>query len=138
MADRVPIVLTATLLALPGCTELDGGSGLSRAERRAKREAREARQQLKEARREARREEREERRQRRQERREDRREAAAAEGDEPSNCTAGYSPCLAPASDYDCAGGTGDGPEYAQGPIQVSGSDPYGLDSDGDGVACES
>ncbi len=57
------------------------------------------------------------------------------EGD--GNCTAGYSPCLPPASDYDCAGGSGDGPKYAQGPVTVSGSDPYGLDTDGDGVACE-
>ena len=56
----------------------------------------------------------------------------------PSNCTAGYSPCLAPAYDYDCAGGSGDGPKYAYGPIYVTGSDPYGLDADGDGVACES
>lgn len=56
----------------------------------------------------------------------------------PSNCTSGYSPCLAPAYDYDCAGGSGDGPEYAYGPIYVTGSDPYDLDRDGDGVACES
>jgi len=55
-----------------------------------------------------------------------------------SNCTPGYSPCLSPASDYDCAGGSGNGPEYAYGPISISGSDPYGLDSDGDGVGCES
>ncbi len=55
----------------------------------------------------------------------------------PDNCTSGYSPCLPPASDYDCAGGSGDGPEYADGPISVTGSDPYGLDSDSDGVACE-
>ncbi|NHA68207.1 PASTA domain-containing protein [Phycicoccus sp. CMS6Z-2] len=55
----------------------------------------------------------------------------------PSNCTDGYSPCLAPASDYDCAGGSGNGPEYATGPIRVTGSDPYDLDADGDGIACE-
>ena len=54
-----------------------------------------------------------------------------------SNCTAGYSPCLPPASDYDCAGGSGDGPEYT-GYVTVTGSDPYGLDSDGDGAGCES
>ncbi len=54
------------------------------------------------------------------------------------NCTAGYSPCLPPASDYDCAGGSGDGPAYANGPIYITGSDPYDLDNDGDGVACES
>lgn len=53
------------------------------------------------------------------------------------SCTPGYTPCLPPASDYDCAGGSGDGPEYADGPIYVTGSDPYGLDSEGDGVACE-
>lgn len=55
-----------------------------------------------------------------------------------TNCTAGYQPCLTPASDYDCGGGSGDGPKYAYGPIYISGSDPYGLDNDGDGVACES
>src|SRR5437870_3601181 len=27
-------------------------------------------------------------------------------------CTPGYDPCLPPAYDYDCAGGSGDGPEY--------------------------
>jgi beta-lactam-binding protein with PASTA domain len=54
------------------------------------------------------------------------------------NCTPGYTPCLAPSSDYDCAGGSGDGPSYATGPIHVTGSDPYGLDSEGDGIACES
>ncbi|GEP34117.1 hypothetical protein NSZ01_18850 [Nocardioides szechwanensis] len=56
----------------------------------------------------------------------------------PSNCTSGYSPCLTPAYDYDCAGGSGDGPEFAYGPVYVTGSDPYDLDRDGDGVACES
>ena len=54
------------------------------------------------------------------------------------DCTPGYSPCLPPASDYDCAGGSGNGPAYADGPIYVTGADPYGLDSDSDGVACES
>src|ERR1043166_6029431 len=48
--------------------------------------------------------------------------------------------CLKPnVSDYDCAGGSGDGPYYyVQGPITVVGNDHYGLDRDGDGVACES
>jgi hypothetical protein len=55
----------------------------------------------------------------------------------PSNCTPGYSPCLTPASDYDCAGGSGDGPAYT-GFVRVTGSDPYDLDADGDGLACES
>jgi hypothetical protein len=53
-----------------------------------------------------------------------------------NNCTPGYSPCLPPASDYDCAGGSGDGPAYT-GFVRVTGSDPYGLDADGDGVGCE-
>ena len=52
------------------------------------------------------------------------------------NCTSGYSPCLPPASDYDCRGGSGDGPRYT-GPVRVTGSDPYDLDRDGDGKACE-
>ena len=53
----------------------------------------------------------------------------------PANCTPGYSPCLPPAPDYDCAGGSGDGPKYS-GPVRVTGSDPYDLDADGDGLAC--
>jgi hypothetical protein len=58
----------------------------------------------------------------------------------PSNCDPNYSgACLKPnVSDYDCAGGSGDGPYYVQGPITVVGDDHYGLDADGDGVACES
>jgi hypothetical protein len=54
------------------------------------------------------------------------------------SCTPGYNPCVPVASDVDCAGGSGNGPAYVQGPIYVTGSDPYGLDADGDGVACES
>jgi hypothetical protein len=47
--------------------------------------------------------------------------------------------CLDPsASDYDCAGGSGDGPKYANGPIQVVGDDHFDLDRDGNGRACES
>jgi hypothetical protein len=45
--------------------------------------------------------------------------------------------CLDPnASDYDCAGGSGDGPEYT-GRVEIVGSDHYGLDADGDGLGCE-
>jgi hypothetical protein len=54
-----------------------------------------------------------------------------------ANCTAGYRPCIAPGSDVDCAGGSGNGPRYVRGPVYVTGSDPYDLDRDGDGVACE-
>lgn len=39
--------------------------------------------------------------------------------------------------DYDCAGGSGNGPNYVEGPIEVVGVDEFGLDSDGDGIACE-
>jgi hypothetical protein len=39
--------------------------------------------------------------------------------------------------DYDCAGGSGNGPNYVRGPIRVVGSDPFGLDRDGDGWGCE-
>jgi hypothetical protein len=58
----------------------------------------------------------------------------------PSNCTPGYSPCLPEGpSDYDCAGGSGNGPAYTKPGVtyRVTGSDPYGLDSDGDGYGCE-
>lgn len=45
--------------------------------------------------------------------------------------------CLDPSiSDYDCAGGSGDGPAYT-GPVRVVGPDDYDLDRDGDGYACE-
>lgn len=57
----------------------------------------------------------------------------------PANdCTPGYDPCLPPAEDYDCAGGSGNGPKYT-GRVYVDHSygDPYDLDRDGDGVGCE-
>jgi endonuclease YncB( thermonuclease family) len=59
-------------------------------------------------------------------------------GPPAGSCTPGYSPCIAPGSDVDCAGGSGNGPRYVEGPVRVSGDDPYGLDSDGDGFGCES
>ena len=47
--------------------------------------------------------------------------------------------CLDPeATDYDCAGGSGNGPEYVRGPIRVLPPDPFDLDREGDGVGCES
>ncbi len=52
-------------------------------------------------------------------------------------CNSNYSGCLEPnASDYDCAGGSGNGPYYT-GKVQVLGYDEYGLDRDGDGWGCE-
>jgi endonuclease YncB( thermonuclease family) len=57
-----------------------------------------------------------------------------------NNCDPNYKgACLDPnAYDYDCAGGEGDGPNYVSGPVYVVGDDPFDLDRDGDGVACES
>lgn len=57
--------------------------------------------------------------------------------DEEQECTPGYDPCIPPGPDVDCAGGSGNGPRYVEGPIRVTGSDPYGLDRDGDGIGCE-
>lgn len=56
------------------------------------------------------------------------------------NCDRNYSGrCLRPnVSDYDCAGGSGNGPYYVRGPFRVVGTDHYRLDSDHDGIACES
>ena len=45
--------------------------------------------------------------------------------------------CVPVASDVDCASGSGSGPEYVQGPVEVVGPDVYDLDRDGDGIACE-
>jgi len=45
--------------------------------------------------------------------------------------------CLNPnASDYDCSGGSGNGPYYT-GPVQVVGPDVFDLDRDNDGYGCE-
>jgi micrococcal nuclease len=45
--------------------------------------------------------------------------------------------CLDPnASDYDCAGGSGNGPLYT-GVVKVVGPDVFRLDADGDGYGCE-
>lgn len=67
----------------------------------------------------------------------ERAEAAAKAGAE-SNCDPNYSgACLDPtASDYDCEGGSGNGPYYT-GTVTVVGEDHYGLDADGDGIGCE-
>ena len=70
-----------------------------------------------------------------------RRAAAPAPKPRPvaGNCHPSYQgACLDPSvSDYDCAGGSGNGPGYVEGPIRVVGPDEYGLDGDGDGIACE-
>lgn len=57
---------------------------------------------------------------------------------EESTCDPNYAgACVPIASDVDCASGNGNGPAYTKGPVKVIGSDIYGLDRDGDGVACE-
>ena len=63
---------------------------------------------------------------------------APAPAPKPSaSCNTNYSGCVPIASDVDCAGGSGNGPAYVSGPLQVLGSDVYDLDRDGDGLACE-
>jgi hypothetical protein len=57
---------------------------------------------------------------------------------ETQQCDPNYSgACVPIASDVDCAGGSGNGPAYVQGPVEVIGTDIYGLDADGDGIGCE-
>jgi micrococcal nuclease len=56
-------------------------------------------------------------------------------------CHASYAGACVPTgfSDVDCAGGSGNGPGYVSAKnFRVVGPDVYGLDADGDGVACES
>jgi excalibur calcium-binding domain-containing protein len=64
-------------------------------------------------------------------------EASSAVGNR--RCDPNYrGACLKPnVSDYDCAGGSGNGPYYVRGPIRVVGRDHYRLDADHDGIACE-
>ncbi len=54
------------------------------------------------------------------------------------NCDPNYSgACLdASSPDYDCEGGSGDGPDYT-GLVYVVGDDHFDLDRDGDGVGCD-
>ena len=58
----------------------------------------------------------------------------------PAACDPNYSGACVPIdSDVDCGGGSGNGPSYVYAKrFQVTGSDIYGLDSDNDGIACES
>lgn len=153
MRVRLLFALCLSLLMVAGCgSEGDSGDGRRQARQEAAREARlaEKRQLAREARRAEARARRQAARQRarraaarqrareeaRQQRTLEREEAEAAE--EESECDPSYSgACLDPyASDYDCEGGSGDGPLYT-GPVAVVGEDHYGLDSDGDGYACE-
>jgi hypothetical protein len=60
-------------------------------------------------------------------------------GDAGAGCDPSYAgACLdADSFDYDCEGGSGDGPDYT-GEVTVVGDDHFGLDRDGDGTACDS
>jgi len=62
---------------------------------------------------------------------------SASEND--GDCDPNYEgACLDPnSSDYDCEGGSGDGPDYT-GTVTVVGDDHFDLDRDGDGVGCQS
>jgi hypothetical protein len=64
--------------------------------------------------------------------------AATRQDGTRSDCDPGYEgACLDPdAVDYDCEGGSGDGPKYT-GTVTVVGADHYRLDNDGNGVGCE-
>jgi hypothetical protein len=57
---------------------------------------------------------------------------ATASNKSGPGCQPGYSPCLEHAADLNCA----DIPASKR-PVRVTGSDPYRLDGDGDGIACE-
>ena len=52
------------------------------------------------------------------------------------DCTPGYKPCIPVGPDVDCRNGQGDGPRYTS-RVEVFGDDVYGLDRDGDGLACD-
>lgn len=49
-----------------------------------------------------------------------------------SGCQPGYSPCLPRVADLNC-----DDIPASKKPVRVTGPDPYRLDGDGDGIACE-
>jgi hypothetical protein len=58
---------------------------------------------------------------------------------QPGGCSPAYPDiCLRlEVGDYDCAGGSGNGPNYVTGRTRVLPPDPFDLDVDGDGRACE-
>jgi hypothetical protein len=58
--------------------------------------------------------------------------SSAAGNSAESGCQPGYSPCLPRVADLNCADIAS-----SKKPIRVTGSDPYRLDGDGDGSACE-
>ena len=152
----LPLAITAALLFVgSGCGSGDSAETRGSVEMHAMREARHQRAQrhaamrrahLHAQREAARRHARQARHERERRVREYRAQAAeeraqaeaAVEEEAESSCDPNYSgACLDPAaSDYDCAGGSGNGPYYT-GTVTVVGEDHYGLDADGDGTGCE-
>jgi len=55
------------------------------------------------------------------------------------NCDPAYPDVCLPdgIGDFDCAGGSGNGPNYVKGPIRVLSPDPFRLDADHNGWGCE-
>ena len=64
--------------------------------------------------------------------------ATSPDAKRPQKCHPSYKgACLDPyASDYDCIGGSGNGPKYT-GLVRVVGPDVFRLDADHDGWGCE-
>lgn len=64
--------------------------------------------------------------------------SASGSAKKPKKCHPSYKgACLDPnASDYDCIGGSGNGPKYT-GLVRVVGPDVFRLDADHDGWGCE-
>jgi hypothetical protein len=61
-----------------------------------------------------------------------RRHRGSPTGGSGGGCEPGYSPCLPRVGDLNCSDIPAD-----KKPVRVTGSDPYGLDNDGDGYGCE-
>ncbi len=60
------------------------------------------------------------------------------EAEPAGDCDPNYSgACVPIASEVDCSSGSGNGPAYVTGPVEVVGSDIYGLDGNNDGIGCE-
>jgi hypothetical protein len=138
--DSTPSESAALEGAVPGSVDDDEDAAEDTAEARAARREAKRRREA----RERRARERRIRARRARERRQAAQEAAAATPEptptpEPEpTCNTNYEgACLKPDSpDYDCAGGSGDGPDYT-GLVRVVGIDEYDLDRDGDGIACD-
>jgi hypothetical protein len=147
----IAILLGAVTLAVAGCGSSEGGTDMGNGAAQLEREMRQQRAEhrtamQRHARMAARRRharmmtQRRHRAEVRQLRVEEAERVAAEEAveEEASECDPNYAgACLDPSvSDYDCEGGSGNGPYYT-GTVTVVGEDHYGLDADSDGTGCE-